>query len=183
MIKLASLALVPVLAATFFSQQESLPQPLTVDLSPTHAEQQDRQFLAELGREQPARPSVDVARADEAFLANLLAEDQRGASAQIPVMRAIPIERPTPIPVARVKSQVVADEAGGEFREVRKALPISRDQIPTSVASSSTNLRGTFRQSFITLVNAPAEQPDRTTPGNTHRASITILGDSVVVRQ
>lgn len=170
MLKLAILTLVPVLAATFYTQQqEPLSQPVTVDLSPSAAEAQDQNFLDTLN----GQGTVDGA--DQAFLARLQTDDR--TQPEVPVMRAIPIVHAAPV------VQTIADESSLEIHEVRRATPIAKVQ--TTASTSSSDLRNSLSKPFVTLIESEPEtrRTASTIAGDQRRASITIFGDSVVVRQ
>ncbi len=132
MIKLAILALVPALAATFYTQQP-LSSPTLVNLRESGAgEEQDRQFLASLSLQEASRNIAN--RMDQQFLANLQEQDRLAAAAgreEIPVMRAIPIEHALP-----------ATSTPIDMPEVQRAVAVA----------SPTNLRNAFHQPFVTMI-------------------------------
>ena len=179
MFKIAAFAFVPVVVATFYSQED--PKPPMADYSQGSAvEEQDRQFLAAVSRQEISSGSAE--RADQAFLAKLQAEERRLAAAarlEIPVMRAIAVERPLPLaPVASGPAPAAAIDSLGEAHEVRRALPVART---APVASASiADPRNALRQPFVTMIEPDVRQ---NIGGDRPRASILISGDEVVVRQ
>jgi hypothetical protein len=173
MIKLAAFTFIAVLVATFYTGQAR--QVSKTVKEPMAVEEADRQFLAALGRQASSVGSVE--REDREFLANLQVADRLSTGAgrqEMPVMRAIPMERA--MPIARGAAPVAADETLGEVPEVRRAVPVGA--APSSVPSSSANLRNALRESFVTMVEPEVRQ----TAVNGKRASITIHGDEVVIR-
>jgi len=196
MIKLAALAFIPALAATYYAHQDlpSANPPAWVGV-----EEQDRQFLAALAHPEPnSNPTGSVASADRAFLANLEFDDHfANARAQrdLPVLRAIPVEHPAAAPVAKVvvTSPPPPASPSGEMPEIRRAIPVVatseetpeiRRAIPVVATAATTpatptNLRNAFHESFVTMIEPEGR---RGTAGNQRRASILITGNEVIVR-
>ena len=183
MIKLASFALMPAVLAAFYAHQE--PQPLSVDGRRAQVEEMDRKFLASLSPESVSSGSAD--RADREFLARLQAEEFRAAHREMPVLRAIPIERT--MPVARVSAPVVMRDLPTEMPEVRRAVAVVRGpalasnqpdaRLASTVATSSAeNLRSTLQEPYSTL----GAREIRRSAGEGRRAAIVIYGDQVVLR-
>ena len=196
MIKLAAIVLLPVLTATYYAHQdESTPSTDTASTKSrtpsTGVEEHDRQFLASLDRESAAD------RADRHFLADLEFNDHLTALRtrnEIPVLRAIPVEHTAPasaaVPVTRAQlvNAVPATASPAEnnaTREIRRAIPVTpvapvAVAIPATTTAPSTDLRASMRQPFVTMIE-PAARPAN--GADRKRASITIYGDQVVIRQ
>lgn len=85
-------------------------------------------------------------------------------------MKAIPVQRPATAPSADLPTAV-----DNTAPEVRKAIPIARSQ-PV--------LSRNFQQSFLTMPDPEVRRALPVAHGsvNRERASITILGDQVIVR-
>lgn len=168
MIKLASLALVPVLAATFYAHQDA---PTAADRAEwADTEKQDQQFLDELSQQAPSNSS------DRQFLAQLQAAEIPAARPPVEVRRAIAVVHEpvaaAPTMVASVPSVSTSETA--EMPEVRRAIPVSVPVAPVATAPAG-DLRKSLRQSYVTMV-----EPDPSEPAP-KRASIMIYGDQVVI--
>jgi hypothetical protein len=184
MFKLASLALIPVLAATFYPHDgapKSAPSVPTIAFrtevgasARASIHEEDRQFLDVISQQESELVSRLAAKqADQEFLINLQEEDL------IPVRRATLPDRSTP-------DDPWAD-AVREGHEVRRAIPVERPTvvIPTATIqavalTSETHRRSALQQSYATLAD---QEPEirRAIPVNRQRPSISIYGEKVVV--
>jgi hypothetical protein len=179
MIKLAALAFLPALAATYYTHHDL---PSANPRTWVGVEEQDRQFLVALDQRQPnSNPMGSVAGADRAFLADLEFDDRLAmsrAQKELPVLRAIPVEHPAAVPVARVVNSAgtPASPSGGA-PEIRRAVPV----VATAAATpaSPTNLRDAFHESFVSMIEPEVR---RATAVDQRRASIVITGAEVIVR-
>src|SRR5688572_17019523 len=130
MIKLASIALIPVLAATFYppdQTQDTLPPVPRVNWAQAQVQQEDQSFLDTLreeAREQALVERIAAQKADQQvdqeFLINLQEEDL------IPVRKAIAVDRSIP-------ADPWAD-AVRKGREVRRAIPVNESTVITKTS-------------------------------------------------